>query len=291
MASTEKFFCFGYGYSAAMLARALRARGWRVAGTCRTADKRRALAAEGVEAFVFDRAHPLPAGALDGATHVLVSIPPDELGDPACDAHARELLALTSLRWLGYLSTTGVYGDHQGAWVDETSDLRAREPRSLKRIGAEEQWLALWREARLPVHVFRLAGIYGPGRSALDAVRAGRAQRIVKPGQFFSRIHVADIARALEASIGRPAPGAVYNLADDEPTAPEAVVEHACALLGVVPPPPVPIEQAALSPMAASFYRDNRRIRNARIKAELGLSLLYPSYREGLAALLAAERT
>ena len=290
MASTERLFCFGYGYAAAALARAVRARGWGVAGTCRTADKRAALAAEGVEAFVFDREHPLPSGALDGSTHVLVSIPPDELGDSACDSHARDLLALTSLRWLGYLSTTGVYGDHQGAWVDEASDLRARESRALKRIGTEEQWLAFWREARLPAHIFRLAGIYGPGRSALDAVRAGRAQRIVKPGQFFSRIHVADIARALDASIGRPAPGAVYNLADDEPSPPEAVVEHACALLGVTPPPAVPIERATLSPMAASFYKDNRRVRNARLKAELDFSLLYPSYRDGLAAILAAER-
>jgi nucleoside-diphosphate-sugar epimerase len=288
--ASERLFCFGYGYSAAAFARACRALGWRVAGTCRDADKRNALAADGIEAFQFARGRSLPAGALDDATHVLVSIPPDETGDPACDLHARDLMALPQLRWLGYLSTTGVYGDHQGAWVDEASALRATEVRARRRIAAEEQWLALWREARLPVHVFRLSGIYGPGRSALDSVRAGRAQRIVKPGQVFSRIHVADIARVLACSVARPVPGAIYNLADDEPSGSDAVITEASALLGVPPPPEVRFEDAALSPMAASFYRDNRRVSNARIKGELGVTLLYPSYREGLRAILAAER-
>ncbi|MFN0042533.1 MAG: SDR family oxidoreductase [Alphaproteobacteria bacterium] len=290
MLGQARLFCFGAGYSAGAFARLVRAEGWRVAGTCRTAGKQAALAAEGFETYRFDRGQKLDACALEGATHVLVSVPPDEQGDSVFEAHGCDLKTLPDLRWLGYLSTTGVYGDRGGDWVDEDSDLRATEPRSRRRIAAENAWLGLWREARVPVHIFRLAGIYGPGRSAFDALRSGNARRIHKPGQVFSRIHVEDIARILRASIARPAPGTIYNICDDAPAPADEVLAHAAALLGQEPPPLVPIERAALSEMAASFYRDNRRVRNARVKNELGIALLYPDYRRGLAAILAAER-
>ncbi len=290
MLGQARLFCFGAGYCAGAFARRVRAEGWRVAGTCRTADRQAALASDGFEAYRFDRGRTLDARALEGATHVLISVPPDEQGDPVFETHGCDLKALPDLRWLGYLSTTGVYGDRGGDWVDEGSDLRATEPRSRRRIAAENAWLGLWREARVPVHVFRLAGIYGPGRSAFDALRAGRARRIHKPGQVFSRIHVEDIARILCASIARPAPGAIYNVCDDVPAPADEVLAHAAALLGQEPPPLVPIERAALSEMAASFYRDNRRVCNALVKSELGVALLYPDYRAGLAAILAAER-
>ncbi len=203
------------------------------------------------------------------------------------DHHAGDLERCGSLAWAGYLGTTGVYGDRGGDWVDEASPVAPSMPRTRRRAVAEGRWLA----SGLPVHLFRLAGIYGPGpgRNALDAVRAGSARRIVKPGQMFGRVHVDDIVAVLRASIARPNPGAIYNVADDEPAPPQDVVTHACALLGVAPPPEIPIEEAELSPMAESFYADNRRIDNTRIKEELGVVLRYPSYREGLSALLAAE--
>ena len=283
-------FCFGLGYTAGYLAQALKAEGWRVLGTGRTADARREMAAEGIEMRVFDRAHPLADAStlLAGTTHLLSSVPPDEAGDPVLDLHSEDIAAAPELRWIGYLSTTGVYGDRAGGWVDETAPLLPTGERGRRRVAAEAQWLELQRHHGSPVHIFRLAGIYGPGRSALDTVRSGRAQRVVKPGQVFSRIHVADIARVLRASIARPAPGAIYNVCDDDPAPPDEVIAFACDLLGVRPPPPVPIEQAQLSEMARSFYADNKRVSNRRIKEELGVSLLYPSYRDGLAALLKA---
>ena len=285
----RRLFCFGYGFSASVLAARVLPQGWAVAGTTRKPDKLAALAAEGVEAFLLDRDRPLddPAAALAGATHVLISAPPDARGDPVLDQHAADILACRGIEWLGYLSTTGVYGDRGGAWVDEDSALEPTGPRGERRLAAERGWLGLWRDHGLPVHLFRLAGIYGPGRNALETVRRGRAQRIDKPGQVFSRIHVEDIASVLAASIAAPNPGGAYNLCDDDPAAPEAVIAHACALLGVEAPPLVPFEAAELSDMARSFYRDNKRVSNARIKAELGVALAYPDYRTGLAALLA----
>jgi nucleoside-diphosphate-sugar epimerase len=238
---------------------------------------------------VFERGRPLaaPAEALAGTTHLLTSIAPDDAGDPVLDHHAADLERCRALVWAGYLGTTGVYGDRGGDWVDEASPVAPTMARTRRRVVAEGRWLA----SGLPVHLFRLAGIYGPGpgRNALDAVRSGRARRIVKPGQMFGRIHVDDIVQVLCASMARPNPGAIYNLADDEPAPPQDVVAHACALLGVAPPPEIPYEEAALSPMAQSFYADNRRICNARIKQELGVVLRYPSYREGLASLLAPD--
>ena len=277
------FFCFGLGYSAEVLARALLAQGWRVGGTAREPARIAELARAGVEMVRFDRDHPLPDGALDGVTHLLSSIPPDALGDPALDGCAAAILAQKNgLRWLGYLSTTGVYGDYLGAWVDEASPLRPTSDRAWRRVAAEAAWLDLTRLHGLPAHVFRLAGIYGPGRNALDDIRAGTAKRIVKKGQVFSRIHVADIALVLQASMRQPNGGAIYNACDDHACPPQDVIAYGCEVLGVTPPPEIPFEQATLSPMAQTFWADNKRVRNDRIKTELGVELRYPNYREGL---------
>jgi nucleoside-diphosphate-sugar epimerase len=282
-----RLFVFGLGYSALALARALQGSGWRIAGTTRNPEKRAGLAAAGIEVHLFERARPLEdaADALAGATHLLCSIPPDEAGDPVLDFHLADLERCRTLAWAGYLSTTGVYGDRGGEWVDEASPVAPSMARTRRRVAAEGRWLA----SGLPVHLFRLAGIYGPGRSALDAIRAGSARRVVKPGQTFGRIHVDDIVQVLRASIARPNPGAIYNLADDLPAAPDEVVVHAASLLGVPPPPAIPFEQAELSPMAQSFYRDHRRVANARIKDELGVVLRYPTYRDGLRGILEQE--
>ena len=278
-------FCFGFGYSARALARRLVAKGWRAGGTCRSEEQRAALAAEGLAAELFERGRPLSPASFRDASHILVSIPPDAAGDPVLDAHAGDIAALRGLAWLGYLSTTGVYGDRGGGWVDETSELRPTGERGRRRVAAEEGWRALRRESGVPVHIFRLAGIYGPGRSVFDALAAGTARRIVKEGQVFSRIHVEDLAAALEASIGRPRPGAVYNVCDDLPAPPEDVVAFAAELAGLAPPPIVPFAAAELSEMALSFYADSKRVSNRLIKEELGFRLGYPDYRAGLRAI------
>jgi nucleoside-diphosphate-sugar epimerase len=282
--SAGRLFCFGLGYSAGFLAGALAAEGWRVGGTGREGG----VGASGVALHRFTRGARLAdlAAVLAGTTHILISVPPDAEGDPVLAEHGRALAALPELAWVGYLSTTGVYGDRGGAWVDETAALAPSGERGQRRVAAEEGWLDLHRRFGMPVHIFRLAGIYGPGRSALDTVRAGRAQRIDKPGQVFSRIHVADLVQVLRASMARPAPGAIYNVSDDDPAPPEAVIAYACHLLGVAPPPLVPFAIADLSPMARSFYADNKRVSNHRLTEELGVRLLYPSYRDGLKALM-----
>jgi len=277
--------CFGLGYSARVLATRLAPDGWRVSGTSRGA-----TGPGEYNCRRFDREHPLDPEPFAGVTHILVSVPPDAQGDPVLDRHHNDIAALPELRWLGYLSTTGVYGDRGGAWVDEASELRPAGERGRRRAVAEAGWLHLWRERGVPVHIFRLAGIYGPGRSPFDALRAGTAKRIDKPGQVFSRIHVEDLASVLQASIARPRRGAVYNVCDDEPAAPADVVAYAARLLGLPAPPLVPFERAELSPMARSFYDDNKRVANALIKQELGVRLRYSDYRAGLAAILAAEK-
>jgi nucleoside-diphosphate-sugar epimerase len=228
-----RLFCFGLGYTARVLAARLLAHGWQVAGTTRGEEEARALARTGLEVFLFDRGRPLAdAGAvLAGTTHLLSSVPPDENGDPVIDGHGVDIAALGGLAWAGYLSTTGVYGDRDGGWVDEDSALEPTGARGRKRVAAEAAWLALQRDHAVPVHLFRLAGIYGPGRNALATVQAGQAKRIDKPGQVFSRIHVHDIATVLEASMARPNPGRVYNVCDDDPAPPAEVIGHACQLL------------------------------------------------------------
>ncbi len=270
------FFLFGVGFSGKVIARSLLAAGWEVRGTVRSLGD---SGLPGVTLFPFDRSHPLPDEALEGVTHVLSAIPPDPEGDPVLDT-LRDRLGQLPLQWVGYLSTTGVYGDRQGGWVDETSELRPTSERSHRRVAAEAEWLATGG----PVHLFRLAGIYGPGRSVLETVRKGEARRIVKPGQVFGRIHVEDIAATILASMEKPNPGQIYNVSDDDPAPPWEVLAYAYTLLGQEPSPEIPWEEAQhlLSPMALSFYQDNKRVRNDRIKEELGVRLRYPSYREGL---------
>ena len=286
-----RLFCFGLGYSARALAEDVIAQGWRVAGSCRSAEKQAELRDAGIEAYLFDRERPLEdaAAALGGATHLLSSVPPDAPGDPVLDCHAADIAALTTLEWAGYLSTTGVYGDRAGGSVDESSDLQPTGERGRRRVAAERGWLDLVSQHDVPVHVFRLAGIYGPGRNALETVRAGRARRIIKPGQVFSRIHRDDIVAVLRASMARANPGAAYNVCDDEAAPPQDVIAFACDLLGIAPPPELSFEDADLSAMARSFYRDNKRVSNRRIKEELGVRLAWPDYRAGLRGLMADQ--
>ncbi len=280
---------FGFGYSARALAERVAAQGWRLRATTRTPEKADALRGEGIDAHVFDGESPLAdaGAALDGVTHILASVPPDADGDPVLRHHAGDIAVRAGdIAWAGYLSTTGVYGDRDGDWVDEGSELRPATERGRRRVDAENGWCELCRSHGLPVHLFRLAGIYGPGRNALATVRAGRARRIVKAGQVFSRTHVDDIAAVLEASIARPNPGAAYNVCDDDPAPPQDVIAHACGLLGVESPPEIPFEEAELSEMARSFYAESKRVSNRRIKDELGVKLTWPDYRAGLNALL-----
>jgi nucleoside-diphosphate-sugar epimerase len=285
----SRLFCFGLGYSAQALGRQLIARGWRVGGTARTGDSAKALAVAGFEAVVFDGHAPSPevSDALEPATHVLLSIPPDAGGDPALLHHARDIEASPSVQWIGYLSTVGVYGDYGGAWIDETTPATPAQARSRWRLAAETAWLALRQRSGKRVQVFRLPGIYGPGRSAIERVREGKAQRVVKPGQVFNRVHVDDIAGALAAAIAGHGANDIYNVTDDEPAPPQDVIAYAAGLLHMPAPPEIAFEDAKLSPMAASFYAENKRVSNARMCNELGVTLKFPSYREGLLAILA----
>ena len=275
---------FGHGYSARALTRVLLPQGWTVIGTTRSADKADVLRAEGVEPLIWPGADLAPA--LDRATHLLISAAPDDDGDPVLRLVKDDIAARAGqFDWVGYLSTTGVYGDHVGEWVDEASPLTPATKRGQARVRAEADWATLG----LPLHIFRLAGIYGPGRGPFEKVRQGTARRIIKPGQVFSRVHVADIAQILAASIARPNPGAAYNLCDDDPAPPEDVIAFAAELLGLPVPPPEDFAAAEMTPMARSFYAESKKVRNDRIKAELGVRLIYPDYRTGLRALLAAE--
>ncbi|QYX57256.1 SDR family oxidoreductase [Roseovarius sp. SCSIO 43702] len=279
---TGTLLSLGHGYSAAALARRLLPEGWQVIGTTRDPVKAQAMERDGLRALLWDG--PGIEAALSEATHLLISVAPGPEGDPALSRYEAAVRATASrLDWAGYLSTTGVYGDHQGDWVDETTPLTPSTRRGRARVLAETQWRAI---PSLPLHIFRLAGIYGPGRGPFEKVRAGTARRIVKPGQVFSRIHVDDIAQVLAASIARPRPGAVYNVCDDDPAPPEDVIEHAADLLGLPVPPAIPFDEADMTPMARSFYAESKRVRNALIKDELGVRLHYPDYRAGLAALL-----
>ena len=277
----------GHGYSANALARLLQPMGWRIIGTTRTAEKAAVIEAQGVEPLIWPGADLAPA--LAAATHLLTSVAPDEPGDPVLAALGTEIAAAQHLRWLGYLSTTGVYGHHGGDWVDESAPLQPATTRGAARVKAEAAWTSLCATAGLPLHIFRLAGIYGPGRGPFEKVRNGTARRIIKPGQVFSRIHVDDIAQVLAASIARPNPGAIYNVCDNDPAPPEDVIAHAAELLGLPLPPAQDFDHAEMTPMARSFYAESKRVSNRRILQDLGVTLKYPTYRSGLAALLAAE--
>jgi len=280
---------FGHGYSATALSKRLLAEGWRVIGTTRAREKLARMAEIGVEGRLWpgdDLADVLPV-----VSHMLLSIAPLETGDPVLAEMGGRICALSpQLRWLGYLSTTAVYGDHQGGWVDETTPPTPATARGRWRVNAENGWRDLAQRCGLPLHIFRLAGIYGPGRGPFAKVRSGKARRIIKPGQVFSRIHVEDIATVLMASINAPAPGDIYNLCDDLAAPPEDVIGYAAALLGVAPPVAVAFNDADLSPMARSFYAESKRVQNDRIKRDLGVRLAYPTYRDGLRALLKGEK-
>lgn len=286
-----KLVIFGLGYSAGFFARAAQARGWEVVGTVRSAEKAAELSRQGLHTLVFGGfavSTPL-ARAVAEADAVLVSAQPDEAGDPVLGALADRLAAAERLRWVGYLSTIGVYGDHGGAWIDESAECRPTSRRSRQRLEIERDWLAFGARSGKPVQIFRLAGIYGPGRNPISKLRAGTATRLVKPGQVFNRIHVDDIAGVLMASIERPRAGAVYNVTDDEPAPPQDVVGFAAEVAGLAPPPETPFDPARLSPMAASFYGENKRVSNALVKRELGYAFRYPDYRQALRDLAATD--
>ncbi len=273
----------GFGFSAEALAKVLDPKLWRITGTSRSSEGVKHIESLGYEGVLFDDLKAID----DSVTHIVSSVPPGPTGDPVLQKFSTELQRRAEhLNWVAYLSTTGVYGDHAGAWVDETTPLTPNTERGQRRVDAEAQWLALHHHHQLPVHVFRLAGIYGPGRNALISLKDGTAKRVIREGQVFSRIHVDDIAGILKASIAKPHPGRAYNVADDEPCPPQNVITYAASLLDLEPPPEIPFENADLSPMARSFFMDSKRVHNTRVKQELGYAFCYPDYRVGLQSLL-----
>ncbi len=283
-------FIFGLGFSGRTVAKRRMALGDNVAGTVRTPGKAQAMVAAGLPARVFgpDGRDSVIDADLASSDALLISVPPGTDGDPVLAIYARQIAAAPNLRWIGYLSTIGVYGDHQGAWVDEQTPATPTNIRSRERADAEQAWLAFGAANNIAVHVFRLAGIYGPGQSQLVQLARGTARRIVKPGQVFNRIHVEDIARAVDASLERPRAGAIYNVTDNEPAPPQDVVTFAASLCGVEPPPEISLDKAGLTEMGRSFYAESKRVRNDLLRNELGVTLAYPTYREGLAALRAS---
>ncbi|WP_337187770.1 SDR family NAD(P)-dependent oxidoreductase [Phenylobacterium sp.] len=285
-----RLFLFGYGFSGRALALRLAARGWTACATYRDAEGRSRIAADGFEPLDLADRNALTE-ALGRSRALLITAPPGPQGCPGLNTLVGPMAEAGAFPdWTGYLSTTGVYGDRRGGWVSERSRLAAQSVEAARRVGAERDWLEVGRGMGLTVTAFRLPGIYGPGRSAFDRLRAGQARRIAAPGQVFSRIHVDDLAAGLEASIARPRAGAAYNLCDDEPAPNSDVIAHAAGLLGLAPPPETALADAGLSPAALRFYAESKRVSNALAKAELGWRPAYPTYREGLAAILAAER-
>lgn len=286
----KRLFCFGLGYSARFLGAALLQQGWHIAGTVRSAEKADTLHTMAVDIHLFDGTNPLDAAgrkALMQASYILSSAPPDAKGDPVLRHHAKELAANENLKWVGYLSTTGVYGDHGGDYVDETTPPAPVTERGKRRLAAENAWLGLYQQSGLPVHVFRLAGIYGPGRNILRSLLTGQAKRIALPDHVFSRIHVEDLAQVVAASMAQPRPGAIYNVCDDMPASQSDVTAFGAELLGLTPPPEIPFQEADMSDMARSFYKDNKRVCNRLIGKELGVTLDFPDYKTGLKALAA----
>lgn len=280
-------FCFGLGYSANVVARRLAKAGWQISGTSRNLQGAASLTAQGYRGHVFDGSidNRAIADDLAHASHVLLSIPPDGKGDPALRHFAGVIAASPTIRWIGYFSTVGVYGDSGGGWVDETTPAKPGSDRGQRRLEAENAWLELANSAGKIAVMLRLPGIYGPGRSTIDDVRAGTARRLIKPGQVFNRIHVDDIASAVEASMTHSTQSRVYNITDDDPAAPQDVVEFAARLMGAPVPPDIDFATAQLSEMGRSFYSESKRVANTRMKSELGVQLAYPSYREGLRAI------
>lgn len=281
-----RLFVFGVGYSSNAIIEEVRDRFDWIGGTTRSAEKASALRENGIEPFIFDGEAPGDgiADALSTATHVLVSIAPNEAGDPVLNRHGADI-AVASPKWVGYLSTVGVYGNHDGAWVDETTACKPVSKRSVQRVAAEEAWLSFAERTSEPVQIFRLSGIYGPGRNTFENFKKGRARRLIKPGQVFNRIHVADIAGAVSIAMQSPKTR-IFNVTDDQPAPPQDVVTYAAELLGVTPPPEVAFETADLTPMARSFYGENKRVSNERVKNELGYTFRYPDYRIALNTLV-----
>lgn len=285
-ASLNTILIFGYGYTARVLGAQLRAKGWRVIGTTRSSDK--VSDAEGAEVIIWPGED--VGAALDVVTHVLISTAPSEAGDPVLQAFEDEFRARANqFKWVGYLSTTAVYGDRDGGWIDENSAVNPATKRGQWRVEAEQSWMDLCTQSDLPVHIFRLAGIYGPGRGPFAKVRAGTARRIIKKGQVFSRTHVEDIAQVLQASINAPNNGSIYNVCDNDPAPPQDVIAEAARMLDLPLPAATPFEDADMTPMARSFYAESKKVSNRRILEELGVVLKYPDYKTGLSALLAAE--
>lgn len=287
----KKLLCFGYGYVANILSEKLKAHDWEIIGTTTDPDKKKQLQEQGIKSILFDAHHSLtdPYKTLSDITHILISIPPSDRGDIVCDLHGEDIAQMKNLEWIGYLSTTGIYGNRDGQWVTENSMPAPTSRRGTLRYMAEQEWMHLYEDYHLPLHFFRLSGIYGPGRSALDSIRAGNSRRIDKPGHAFNRIHVDDIVQTLIASINAPHPGAIYNLADDHPAPSHEVIAYACTLLSMDVPPLIPYEQVDMAPIVRSFYADNKRVRNTKIKEELGVELLYPDYLSGLTACFETE--
>jgi nucleoside-diphosphate-sugar epimerase len=284
-------FCFGLGFSAAHLVNAYRDRFTRIIGTTRSPEKRDQLTASGIEARLFGGGHhdERIAGDLAECDALLISASPEEGVDPVLRAYGDVIAASPRMSWIGYLSTIGVYGDQGGRWIDESEPANPGSRRSRERVAVEEEWLALGERTGKPVQIFRLAGIYGPGRNAVRQLKAGTARRIIKPGQVFNRIHVEDIARTLLASMEKPRNGAIYNVCDDEPAPPQDVITFAAERLGIASPPEVPFEEADLSPMGRSFYGECKRVSNRLIREELGVTMAYPTYREAMRDLAASE--
>ncbi len=280
-----RLFCFGLGFSSQALAKRLLPQGWDISGTARNGQDR--INVKGIPTYSFDGSQFTLeiSEAISRATHLLITIPPQPSGDVVLENFAEEISKARNLQWIGYLSSTGVYGDAKGECVDESSPLLASTDRNLRRIEVESAWLKIGQDHGLPVMIFRCVGIYGPGRNLLVSVRQGSARRIDKPDLVFSRIHSEDLAQTLEVSMKSPQPGEIYNVSDDSPSPPAEAVEYACSLLGVEPPPLVPYEEADLSPTARGFYITNKRVSNKKIKQELGVKLRYPDYRSGLRAL------
>jgi nucleoside-diphosphate-sugar epimerase len=281
-------FVFGLGYSAMHYA-TTRPSSLRVAGTVRSREKAQQISATHsvVEALVFAPTN-IDAEVKDrltNATHLLISIPPSEAGDPVAAHFTDAIASAPHLEGILYLSTIGVYSNANGAWIDEDAPTEPHSARNRARVAAEQEWIAFGARTGKKITILRLAGIYGPGRNALVNVREGRARRLVKPGQVFNRIHVEDIARAIQAAFAPNAPSGIFNVTDDEPTPPQDVIAYAAQLLDVEPPPEISFETADLTPMARSFYLSNKRVSNWRLKERLGVSLAYPTYREGLRAL------
>lgn len=280
-----RLLIFGHGYAAGEVTRAVTPRGWQVAGTTR-GDLARVRAA-GAEAILWPGDEDRVRAEIGRADAILASAGPGPGGDPVLAAWGDEI-AGSGARWLGYFSTTAVYGDHAGAWVDEDTAPTPTTDRGRARVAAEQDWAQLAERMGVALHIFRLAGIYGPGRGPFAKLREGTARRILKPGQVFSRIHVEDIGRTVAAALDHPH-GGVWNVCDDEPAPPEDVIAHAAELLGLPVPPAEPWDDAQMGPMARSFYSESKRVRNDRLRRDLGVTLAYPDYRTGLAAVLAEE--